>query len=113
MTESPRTITQPAPDDVLATLACEVNVRSEEAPHFQHVEHAVRGTRREEGALLVEYAAEVAPTLERVVEAEKLCCAEIGWSLEPPSGDHVCLRITATPEQLDTLEELFSSSLQK
>ncbi len=98
-------------EDILETLACEIGVRPAEAPHFQHVEHAVLATHREQDSLLVDYSAEVAPTLERIVEAERLCCAEIGWSLDPASDGKARLRITAAPEQLDALEELFSSSV--
>ena len=69
--------------ETLATLACDPGARPPGAPHFGAVAGAVRAVRREPGALVVDYAPEVAETLAAIVAAERACCAELGWRLEP------------------------------
>jgi hypothetical protein len=99
---------------VLDVLGCEIGARPKGAPSFDDVAGAVRGVRREAGALVVDYDPSAAEKLEAVVEAERLCCADIGWHLErvtpaeggPPEGGPagvVRLRIEASPARLDVL----------
>jgi hypothetical protein len=76
----------PAPLDdraaVLEALACDITARPADAPHFAEVTDHLLAVRREPGALLADFDAAAAPTLERIVEAERRCCPEIGWHLE-------------------------------
>ena len=101
---------------MLAQLACDITVRPADAPHFTQVAGDLLAVRREPGALVADYAATAAPILARLVEAERLCCAEIGWHLERVPDDRdtadaadassgrapsVRLRIEGSPAQLD------------
>ena len=63
----------------------------------------MRAVRREPGALVVDYDSAAAEVLATVVEAERLCCPDIGWYLENPdpatdaaAGDVVRLRVEAS-----------------
>ena len=76
----------------------------------------VRAVRREDGVLVVDYDPAAAEALAEVVEAERLCCPDIGWHLERPdraAGDAaavVRLRVEASPAQLDVVQLLFDPS---
>lgn len=114
--ERQRTSSEPSYDPALLdTLSCEIGARPTAAPHFGDVAPALRGVKREEGALLVDYDAQVADTLAAVVEAERLCCPDLGWSVERPAGTAgeagtlVRLRIEGTADQLDALDAAFRS----
>ena len=100
--------------ETLAVLACDLGARPREAPHFGAVAGAVRAVRREPGALVVDYAPEAGDALAAIVAAERRCCAELGWHLEPVlvdaaggAGTVIRLRVEATPEQLDALAPVF------
>ena len=108
----------PAPyaAETLTTLACDLGARPQEAPHFGAVAGAVRAVRREPGALVVDYAPEAGDTLAAIVDAERACCAELGWHLEPvpvgaagAAGAVIRLRVEATPAQLDALAPAFEA----
>ena len=98
---------------LLETLSCEIGARPAAAPHFGNVAPALRGVTRAEGALLIDFDARVADTLAAVVEAERLCCPELGWHLErpgTPGADLVVrLRVEGTQQQLDALSAAFAS----
>ena len=99
--------------ELLEALSCEIGARPAAAPHFGDVAPALRGVKREVGALLVDYDARVADTLAAVVDAERLCCAELGWFVERPDPTTevtqavVRLRVEGTQEQLDALAAAF------
>ena len=99
---------------LLETLSCEIGARPAAAPHFGDVAPALRGVTRDDGALHVDFDAAVAGTLAQVVEAERLCCPDLGWHLEHPitsaPGDQpvVRLRIEGTQDQLDALAGMFA-----
>jgi hypothetical protein len=67
---------------VLEVLACDITARPGDAPHFADVLDHLLAVRREPGALLADFDAAAMPTLERIVEAERRCCPELGWHLE-------------------------------
>lgn len=100
--------------ELLEAMACDISARPSDAPRFEDVAGAVRAVRREVGALVVDYDPTAADTLAAVVEAERRCCADLGWHLErsahaaPDSaGGAVRLRVEASPAQLDVLATLF------
>jgi len=95
-----------ASEDVLETLACEIDERPAGAPTPDDLIPALRGTRREPGALVVEFDPAAAEAVEAFVAAERRCCAGIGWDVE--RGSTIGLHITATPAQLDALAGLWS-----
>ncbi len=92
--------------DVLEVLACDVEARPRGAASLADLVPAVRGVRRESGALVIEFAAEAAPAVAEFAAAARLCCPEIGWELR----EALALRITASPTRLDLLQQLFGTS---
>ena len=91
-------------DEALDTLACELEKRPKGAPSFFDLAGAVRGVRREEGAVVVEYDAAARASVEALVAAERACCSQIGWDLQQQPA--LRLRITATAPQLDVFEQM-------
>jgi hypothetical protein len=91
------------PEDLLGVLSCRIGLRPAGAPHFADLAPSLRDVRRDGAELVVSYDDRARATLAGVVAAERLCCAGIGWSLE---DDGVTLRVRATPEQLDLLEQV-------
>jgi hypothetical protein len=94
-------------EELRDTLACEIGLRPAGAPTFGDVADAVRGVCREKGVLVVDFDPAASAAVTALVEAERRCCAGIGWDL---SGSPPRLRITATPNQLDALVVLFGRS---
>jgi hypothetical protein len=84
-------------------MSCEIALRPAGAPHFADLAPALRGVRRDGDQLVVTYDEGARAQLEKVVAAERLCCAGIGWSLDDAGAT---LRVSATPEQLDLMEQL-------
>ncbi|HEU5318984.1 MAG TPA: hypothetical protein VFX49_22935 [Chloroflexota bacterium] len=94
---------------LLDTLACDISARPRGAPHFDDVLPALRAMRREPGALVADFDPAFADTLTLVVDAERQCCAELGWHLKPADGV-IRLRIEGSPDQLDAIATLFPES---
>ena len=93
----------------LAVLACNLEERPRGAPRILDVASAIQQVTRDEGALIVSFAATVTRELEAFVVAEQQCCAELSWNLEQV-GAQTRLRVVATAEQLDQLEMLFTQA---
>ena len=95
-------------DEIIEVLDCDLGVRPKAAPGIDSLIPHVRGVARATGTLLVEFDLQVCDTLTAFVEAERLCCAGIGWEIERASG--LRLRISATDEQLSAIESLWKQS---
>jgi hypothetical protein len=93
--------------DTLDVLACEIAKRPKDAPTDHEVFGAVRRMTRMGDTLELSFDPEAAPTVVAFAEAERLCCAGIGWDVE--DGPETVLRITATPAQLDLFEAMIAS----
>ena len=91
----------------LAVLACDLEERPRGAPGILDVASAIQQVIRDEGVLIVSFAATVTRELEAFVAAEQQCCAEISWNLHQ-AGAQTRLKVVATAEQLDQLEMLFT-----
>jgi hypothetical protein len=90
-------------DDALSVLACEYDKRPKGAPSFFDLQPNIRSVHREEESLRVDFDPAAAPAVQQLVEAERLCCADIGWDLrQSPS---LTLEIRATTAQLDVFEQ--------
>jgi DNA-binding transcriptional MerR regulator len=87
--------------DLLTTLACDITLRPADAPGIDDIRPAVRAVIREAGAVLIEFEPAAASVAAAFVDAERRCCARIGWELTATPVPR--LRITATPDQLDLL----------
>jgi hypothetical protein len=96
----------PAREDIIEILNCDLGARPKTAPGTDSLLPHVRGVARTAGALLVEFDEQVAQTLEAFVEAERLCCAGIGWEIEQEPS--LRLRITANELQLRAIESLWN-----
>jgi hypothetical protein len=92
-------------DDALAVLACEIDKRPAGAPAFTDLLPFVRRRTRETGWLIIGFDPEAAATVSAFVDAERRCCAGIGW--EVGQADLITVRITAAPSQLDVLEQMW------
>ena len=88
--------------DELEVLACEYEKRPKDAPSFFDLEGAVRAVRREDGALVIDFDPAEAERVAALVDAERQCCATIGWELQ--RSPLLRLRISASPAQLDVFE---------
>jgi hypothetical protein len=92
-------------EDTLAVLACEIEARPAGSPSIADLLPMVGEVRREDRAVVVSFAADTLSTVQAFAVAERICCAEIGWDVEP--GPPVTLRITASSEQLDLVDGIF------
>src|SRR2546425_10258976 len=82
-----------AQEDIIEVLECDLGARPTTAPGVDSLVPHVRGVARTTGALLVEFDERAAETLSAFVDAERICCAGIGWEIE--RGPMLRLRITA------------------
>lgn len=92
--------------DIIEILDCDLDVRPKAAPGVGQLLPHVRSATRTPGALLVDFDEEAAPTLEAFVEAERLCCANIGWEIEREPW--LRLRISAEVAQMNAIESLWN-----
>jgi len=96
-----------ARDDIIEVLDCDLGARPAAAPGIDALLPYVRGVSTSDGALLVDFDAQAAGTVEAFIEAERLCCAGIGWEIE--RGPLLRLRITANEVQLEAIKSLWNS----
>ncbi|TMG05596.1 MAG: hypothetical protein E6I09_04230 [Chloroflexi bacterium] len=97
----------PDRDDIIEVLECDLGARPTTAPGVDSLVPHVRGVARTTGALLVEFDEHAAETLSAFVDAERICCAGIGWEIE--RGPMLRLRITAGDGQLEAMASLWKS----
>jgi hypothetical protein len=94
-------------DEIIEVLDCDLGARPKAAPGIGALLPHVRASNRTDGAIVVDFDAEAAETLAAFVEAERLCCAGIGWNIEGDAG--LRLRITAGEAQLSAIQSLWKS----
>jgi hypothetical protein len=95
-------------DEIIEVLDCDLDVRPKAAPGIDALAPHVRGVTRTAQAILVEFDPQAGETLAAFVEAERLCCAGIGWDIERDAG--LRLRIDASEVQLAAIESLWKAS---
>ena len=95
-------------DQIIEILDCDLGVRLRAAPGIDTLLPYVRNATRTPKSLLVEFDDQAAPTLEAFVEAERLCCAGIGWEIERDRG--LRLRISADDAQLSAIESVWKQA---
>jgi len=93
-------------EEIIELLGCDIGSRPLAAPGVGQLIPHVRGIARTSGALLIEFDQQSAQTLEVFVEAERLCCAGIGWDIV--RGPGLRLRITAADGQLKAIESIWN-----
>jgi hypothetical protein len=102
---------QPAvdpPTELLEVLACDYRARPAGAPSFFDVQPAIRRVTRDGEGIRVDFDPAEREAVSRLIAAERLCCATIGWDLD--DGPELTLRITATPAQLDVFDRFLRST---
>ena len=92
-------------EDLLDIVACEIGKRPAQAPTLDYLGPHVLGVQRQSDSITVRFAPEALATLKAFVEAERQCCAGIGWSVSE-GPDEVALRIEAGPAQLEAFAAL-------
>jgi hypothetical protein len=95
----------PSPD-TLETLVCELGRRPKGAPTIGDIVTCVTAEHRQADDLVITFDPSAADLVSAVVDAERQCCATIGWELETTTAVH--LRLSGTASQLDALAEMFS-----
>jgi len=91
--------------DVIEVLGCDITVRPAGAPGIDALAAYVQAVERDDGSVTIRFAPEARETLADFVEAERHCCAGIGWHLG--EGLDVTLRIEAGASALDFLNHVF------
>lgn len=97
---------KPNPEDVIELLACDIASRPRGAPMPSALAPYIHSRHRTTGALAIAFAPEAADAVTAFAAAESSCCTGIGWHVE--RGPTVRLTITAAPEQLDAIEQIFT-----
>jgi hypothetical protein len=95
-------------DEIIEILGCDLDARPKASPGVDALLPHIRGVTRTPTALLVEFEESTAQTLEAFVEAERLCCAGIGWEIEREPS--LRLRISASEAQLSAIESLWNQA---
>ncbi len=93
--------------EIIEVLDCEISARPAAGPGIDALLPHLQATRRTVGELTASFAPEALKSLEAFVEAERVCCAGIGWEIVRSPG--LQLRISASPAQLDAIQSLWSS----
>ena len=92
--------------DTLELLACDIAARPA-APSAAELHPFVIAVKREPTSLTFDYQREATAMFAAFTAAEQVCCSTIGWTLDEAAGS---LRITASVEQLDALQAIFSDA---
>ncbi|MCH8052048.1 MAG: hypothetical protein IIC86_08535 [Chloroflexi bacterium] len=90
----------PPREDLLEVVSCELGKRPAQAPTMDDLGPYRLGVQRQSDSMTVRFVPEALVTLKAFVEAERQCCAGIGWSVSE-GPDEVALRIEAGPAQLE------------
>ena len=100
---------RPVPDeDLLDIMGCEIDQRPAAAPGIDDLAPFVRSAVRTADALTVRFTAAARDSLLAFVEAERHCCAGIGWTVtETPE---LALRVEAAAPALAVISDLFGKA---
>jgi hypothetical protein len=90
--------------ETIELLACDIESRPKSAPLPDALTPHLRTTERTAAAITFTFAPEAADDVEAFAAAESICCAGIGWHVQ---RDPVTLTITASPAQLDAIQQIF------
>ncbi|MEX0683226.1 MAG: hypothetical protein WD904_05915 [Dehalococcoidia bacterium] len=96
-------------DDLIQVLGCDID-RRPDAPGIAELSPFVLGSERRDGALRVRFAPEARETLAAFVEAERLCCADVGWQIA--EGPDVVLTIAASEAAVDMMQRIFIETIR-
>ena len=94
-------------DTALDVLACEYDKRPKGAPSFFDLQPSIQAARREGDVLRIDFDPAAMLDVRQLVEAERLCCADIGWELQ--QSPSLTLTIRASPAQLAIFEQVLTA----
>ncbi len=97
--------------EALDVLSCDYQMRPKGAPSFFDLEGSVLGMRREDRSLLIDFDPAATEQVAALVDAERRCCASIGWDLQ--TAPILRLRISATAPQLDVFEAFLPAGRER
>jgi hypothetical protein len=89
-------------------LACDIQARPPGAPGVADVKRSLLHAKRGADTLTLSFALAGAPVVEAFVAAEQACCSTLTWETAR-TRSRVCVTISAAPEQLDVLEQVFAT----
>ena len=98
---------KPPREGLLEVVGCELGKRPAQAPTMDDLGPHLLGVRRESDAITVRFAPEALAPLKAFAEAERQCCAGIGWTVI--EGPEVALRIEASPAELDAFAAMIQT----
>ena len=93
--------------ETIELLACDIESRPKNAPMPDALRPHLRGMERTAGAVTFMFAPEAADDVAAFAAAESICCAGIGWVVQ---REPVTLTITASPPELDAIQQIFESA---
>jgi hypothetical protein len=91
----------------LDVLACDIETRPQGAPGIDDIAPALRNVARAPDVLTVSFDPSSAHDVEAFVKAERQCCSTLDWQVER-APDAIVVRVSASQEQLDVLQQLFA-----
>jgi hypothetical protein len=97
---------RPDAADLIDVLACDIGARPRNAPSFQDVAPYIRSVQRHGGVITVLFDTSALGNVEALIDAERLCCADLSWDLQ--RKPEVRLTIGATRAQLDVLAQMLT-----
>ena len=98
----------PPREDLLEVVGCEIGKRPADAPTLDDLGRHLLGVQRQSDSITLRFTPEALATLKAFVEAERQCCADIGWTVS--DGPDVALRIEAGPAQLEAFAVMMQST---
>jgi hypothetical protein len=93
--------------ETIELLACDIDSRPKDAPMPDVLTPHLRGIERSSEAVTFTFAPEAADDVAAFAAAESICCAGLGWAVQ---RDPVTLTITASPAQLDAIQQIFEQA---
>jgi hypothetical protein len=93
--------------DLIDLVACDIGARPKDAPLFDVLAPHILAVERSSIALRITFAPEAVDDVEAFAAAERICCSTLGFDVE---RDPVVLTVTATPAQLDAMQQLFQEA---
>lgn len=97
----------PPREDLLEVVGCELGKRPAQAPTMDDLGPHLLAVRRESDSITLRFDPEGLAPLKAFVEAERQCCAGIGWTVS--EGPDVALRIEASPAELDAFAAMMQT----
>ncbi len=90
--------------ELIELVACGIAARPQDAPMPAALVPHILGMTRAGATLKISFAAEAVADVDAFAAAERICCSGLGFDVQRAP---LVLTITASPVQLDGIEQLF------